>query len=244
MINDANPTSWRDLQNQVSFILTETGVQSEVEKKVVNVRGKAEIDVWAHDAKSVPPQTYLIECKNWTDPVSQTIVHGFRTLVGDSGANWGAIVSKNGFQKGAHEAAEYTNVRLLTWSQFQEMFLEPWLTNFFGPQLHQFCDPLVEYIEPVNQRIFRKADSLEPEQRKEFARLRDEHQALGSFCSLMIGFQLGANVMPKLKDLVLPVPTPPLKAISGRRRAQNGFKSSSVDFRCYKLSRSSRKYFT
>jgi hypothetical protein len=60
---------------------------------------------------ATPSQVYAIECKNWRKKVPRSVVHGFRTVVGDSGANWGAIVSLHGFQSGAYEAARYSNVR-------------------------------------------------------------------------------------------------------------------------------------
>jgi len=159
MIDDM-PASWRDLQGYVARILSECGVATAIEKVVKTARGKVEIDVWAHDSSSTPPQTYLVECKRWRDAVPQTVVHAFRTVVGDSGANWGAIVSSNGFQSGAYEAARYSNVRLLSWLEFQNLFAESWFEHYFCRLVGEKCDPLVEYTEPINSRIFKKADIL------------------------------------------------------------------------------------
>lgn len=99
MIDGDEPESWHELQDRIARILRETGVETIVEKSIQTPRGQVTIDVWAHDSAAVPSQTYLIECKRWRTRVPQTVVHAFRTVVGESGANWGAIISASGFQK-------------------------------------------------------------------------------------------------------------------------------------------------
>ncbi len=56
----------------------------------------------------------------------KTVVHAFRTVVTDDGANIGFMISRSGFQKGAYEAAEKSNVHLVDWYEFQALFLERW----------------------------------------------------------------------------------------------------------------------
>ena len=186
------PNSWRELQRRVAQVLDECGIDTAVEKQVELARGRAEIDVWAHDSSSIPPQTYIIECKRWSEAVPQTVVHAFRSVVGDCGANWGAIVSSNGFQSGAYEAAKYSNVRLLTWQDFQALFAKAWFERYFCREVAEKCDPLIEYTEPINSRIFRKADLLSEERREEFKRLREVHFALAAFCMMIRAQSIGA----------------------------------------------------
>ena len=83
MIDTNEPASWRDLQNAVARILREAGVATTVEKVIPTARGNVSIDVWAHDSAATPAQTYLVECKKWRARVPQTVVHAFRTVVGD-----------------------------------------------------------------------------------------------------------------------------------------------------------------
>lgn len=179
------PTSWRDLQDRVAQILTECGIDTAVEKQVELARGSVNIDVWAHDALSVPPQTYIVECKHWSNPVPQTVVHAFRTVVGDCGANWGAIVSSNGFQSGAYTAAQYSNVRLHTWNEFLALFELTWFDRYFCPKVTEVTDPLIEYTEPINSRVFRKANLLPKAQFEEFKRLRETHSPFAKMCLMM-----------------------------------------------------------
>lgn len=192
MIDETPPDTWQELQVRVARILEECGVETEVEKTIPLARGHAEIDVWAHDEDATPAQTYLIECKNWSNPIPQEKVHAFRSVVGDSGAQWGAFVSRSGFQRGADEAAKYTNVRLMTWEQFQNLFADRWWKQHFLTRAYEVADPLVEYTEPINSRISRKAEELGVEVEGRFRDLREKHFALGTYCSLLCASKIGA----------------------------------------------------
>src|SRR5437868_1284602 len=114
-INAAPPTSWKDLQTQTALILSECGLAAEIEKTIKIVRGTVEVDVLAIDSAQKPAHKILCECKHWTTPVSKVVVHAFRTVIADSGANTGYLISSAGFQSGALDAAEQSNVHLQTW---------------------------------------------------------------------------------------------------------------------------------
>jgi restriction system protein len=179
MINRAHPTDWRDLQRQVSLILNESGIKSDVDKKIQTVRGPVNIDVYAEDLRTQPGAIYLCECKHWQSPVPKTVVHAFRTVVADFGANWGFIISSAGFQSGARIAAAKSNTKLLTWEAFQEMFTDRWMANYMVPRLREEVEPLWEYTEPINSRVFRKADKLDEGSQKRFNELREKYRSLG-----------------------------------------------------------------
>ena len=80
-----------------------------------------------NDTQTVPHSLYICECKHWTRRVPQTVVHSFRTVVSELGANRGFLISRNAFQSGAREAAEFTNIDLLTWKEFEELMFDRWL---------------------------------------------------------------------------------------------------------------------
>lgn len=48
-----------------------------------------------------------------------------------------------------------------------------------APCLRKEADPLVEYTEPINSRIFRKADALDSERSEKFEALREKYFGLG-----------------------------------------------------------------
>lgn len=135
IITRTMPRDWKDLQQQVAEILKECGLETYLERTISTVRGTVEIDVYAEDKDQKPVATYLCECKHWKSSVPKTIVHSFRTVVSDYGANFGFIISSKRFQSGAYEAARKSNVKLLTWIEFQELFVERWISTYMIPRI-------------------------------------------------------------------------------------------------------------
>jgi hypothetical protein len=110
MTIERDPESWQDLQALTAKAFMEMGCQPEVEKKVATVRGTAEIDVYVQDPTHTPPLILLCECKHWSKRIPKYVVHAFRTVAADLGANRGYVISKAGFQSGAIEAARNSNI--------------------------------------------------------------------------------------------------------------------------------------
>lgn len=183
------PTDWRELQTQVARIFSECGFAAETDRAIETVRGSVNVDVYAEDTTQTPLLIYLCECKRWKSSVPKTVVHSFRTVVVDHGANCGFIISSRRFQKGAYEAAANTNIRLLNWVQFQEIFLERWIHAYMLPRLYEESDALIQYTEPINSRIFRKADNLTATQQQSFVKLRSQYQVL-AYLALHLSTQI------------------------------------------------------
>lgn len=120
------PVDWQDLETRVCQILTECGCEAERNRHIDLPRGGVDIDIYAIDRTREPRLVILCECKRWNTKVPQTVVHAFRTVVQETGAHVGYIISSAGFQSGAVESAENTNVHLVTWDQFQKAFYERW----------------------------------------------------------------------------------------------------------------------
>ena len=184
MIEPSEPESWEMLQSVCARILAECCLITEIEKKITLARGAAVIDVYAIDRKAILPSSCVIECKFWRKRVPQSVVHAVRSVVADSGASHGFIISAQGFQKGAHEAAKFTNVRLLSYAQFEAFFEPIWTDAYLRPELFKVIDPLIEYTEPINSRIFRKADKLDANRRSRFVELRKAHFGLAMVAML------------------------------------------------------------
>ena len=174
MIDLSIPATWQDLQEAVATVLRESGLEADVERPVQTVRGTVTVDVWAVDRSSTPAAVIVCECKHWRSAVPQHVVHGFRTVLSDTGANIGLLVSTSRFQQGALEAAAHSNLRLVNWHEFQSIFEVRWFSNWFIQRARSALDPLIEYTEPINTRVFRKADSLTQENRTRFRELREE----------------------------------------------------------------------
>jgi hypothetical protein len=211
MIEARLPDSWQDLETRVAQVLLECGYEVQVQKNVSLARGDACIDVWADDHSS-PQNIIAVECKHWARPATKNVVHAFRTVVGDCGANTGLIVSSAGFQEGAIRAAEYSNVRLLDWNEFQTMFAVRWFKTYMSPTLAECTDALHEYTEPINSRIFRKADALPSELQEQFKVLRRRHWPLAAL-NLALRPESGELLRPDQS----PLPSLPLRADARKR---------------------------
>jgi hypothetical protein len=80
----------------VGQLFEELGCKVEIGKTVPNVGGAKEIDVYVRDVSITPNAIYLCEYKYWTRSVPQEIEHSFRTVMADTGAHRGYIISRAG----------------------------------------------------------------------------------------------------------------------------------------------------
>jgi len=138
--------AWQHLQQRVATILHECGLQAETPKALETVRGRVEVDVYAVDPASSPPSVYLCECKLWSRNVPQAEVLAFRSVVGDVGAHHGLFISAHGFQQGAYEVVRGTNVTLVNWPEFEDLFRERWCRNYWIPAFRDKLDHLASRV--------------------------------------------------------------------------------------------------
>src|SRR5690349_3423320 len=96
MIFLGKPSDWEDLEQKVVQIFREAGCTASRNKTLDTVRGDVDIDVIVRDRTRRPHTLILCECKHWNRRVPKTVVHAFRTVVHDSGANLGFIISDSG----------------------------------------------------------------------------------------------------------------------------------------------------
>lgn len=134
MTNSAIITSrplrnWKELQRESARILRECGFSVNEPFTVETARGTVEVDVHAEEYLQGRKNVILCECKYWKTGVPKNVIHGFRTVMADIGANIGYIIAPAGFQSGAGPAAEYTNIELVTWERFQEIFAPIWMRH-------------------------------------------------------------------------------------------------------------------
>ena len=176
MITSSIPKNWKSLQNEVGRILEECGFSVEVEKKVNTARGEAELDVYAEEIVQGRKYSIICECKHWNSNIPQTIIHSFRSVIHDTGANVGYIIAIKGFQSGSFKSADYTNIELVTWEQFQKAFCDSWLEQYLSPVITKELDPILGYTEPLVQRWMCKIPDHEV---KIVKALREKYFAFG-----------------------------------------------------------------
>lgn len=168
------PVDWKDLQNKVAQILSDLGYETEVEKDLETVRGKVNVDVYAENKQEPPTAIIIAECKNWTTNVPKSVVHSFRTIINDYGANYGIIISKIGFQKGAYEATNNSNVELFDWNEFQEYFKVKWLETIIK-DLDKIGRPLWYFSDYMGDFYDKELEKLPKNKQKRFFELRRKY---------------------------------------------------------------------
>lgn len=176
MITRNAPDSWHALQTEVGRVLSECGFTVEVEKKVQSARGIVELDVYAEETVRGRKYAIACECKYWKSRIPQAVIHGFRTVEQEIGANIGYIISMEGFQSGAAAAGELTNLKLVTWQEFQDLFEESWFEEYFTKQVDEKLDGLMTYAEPLLPAWF---DRMTEEDKATYFALKEKHDFFG-----------------------------------------------------------------
>lgn len=167
-ITTTEPDNWRDLQDEVCRYLNEAGYIAETPKTIETVRGKVEVDVYAESNKELI-NSFICECKYWNSPIPKEKIHAFRTVTHDSGSMLGIIISKNGFQSGAYEAAYCSNILLKDWNGFLELIERQWLTNQLI-KLLEISRPLSVYTDPTDVPYI----ELEDHEKKLYMRITEK----------------------------------------------------------------------
>lgn len=145
---DMCPSTWKELQDYVALFLNEAGYHAISPCTIETARGHVEVDVLVESPDELIKKI-ICECKYWNSPIPKEKVHAFRTIVSDSGASLGMVISKSGFQSGAIEAAKYSNVKLITWEEFIELISNKWIISQLK-KIKKDSVPLSEYINPFH----------------------------------------------------------------------------------------------
>jgi len=174
VIDDPLPNSWRDLQTGVQRIFRNVGLIAEVEVDLETPRGEVNVDVHAIDVRSVDKVRYIVECKNWDTNIPQTVVHSFTTVMHETGANIGFIISKHRLQQGAKRYTQNTNIVGMTYLEFQQRYFEAWWKRYFCPRIGDAADEVLLYTEDFNSTRDHAYNKLSSQDKEQFDRLRRE----------------------------------------------------------------------
>lgn len=173
---DRCPATWKELQDYVALFLNQSGYRAVSPCTIDTVRGKVEVDVLVESPDELVKRI-VCECKFWNSSVPKEKVHAFRTVVQDSGASLGLLISQAGFQSGAIEAANLSNVRLMTWNEFTDIIADKWTLTRLKP-LKKESVPLSEYTSPLHFPF----DNLKDEDVGRYLKACDKYRPLRTTC--------------------------------------------------------------
>lgn len=116
---DATVTSmksadWKEYQEKAAAFFRRQGCSAEVDLKVKGVRAEHAVDVYVTFPRQGIKCIWIVECKLWRNRVPKEKVLALKSIVDDIGADRGIILSEEGFQSGAYDAARNTNITLVT----------------------------------------------------------------------------------------------------------------------------------
>lgn len=111
---------WFNFQEDIAEHFRSLGVHAETNKTIKGIRTEHDIDVYVSSKYLCTDIKWVIEAKYWKSKVSKEKVLALRTIVDDIGADKGFIISQAGFQSGAYEASENSNIDLFTYEQLLE----------------------------------------------------------------------------------------------------------------------------
>lgn len=112
--------NWKDYEEITKYIYETLGrgnVKIECYGNKCKKTGKSgvthQIDVLTKHSNGIHEYETVIECKYWEDKVNKDVIMKTANIVEDIRANYGVVVSKNGFTQDAIKTAEHNNIGLI-----------------------------------------------------------------------------------------------------------------------------------
>src|SRR5262245_18978288 len=110
--NDNYMTDWAAYQEEAAEFFRSIGLEANTNVTLKGVRTSHDIDVVVRSNHVGFNLLWLVECKHWKTSVSKLHILALREIVADLGADRGILLAESGYQRGALEAAQLTNVQL------------------------------------------------------------------------------------------------------------------------------------
>src|SRR5262245_31943731 len=104
--------AWRSYQEEAADFFRSLGQEAVTDAKIKGARTEHDVDVLVTIDLASFKIKWLVECKHWKTSVTKLHVLALREIVSDVGADRGIILCEAGFQSGAIEAANLTNVQV------------------------------------------------------------------------------------------------------------------------------------
>lgn len=114
------PKQWYDFQEQIAEHFRALGVSAKTNVSIEGTRTSHDVDVLVSTKFLGANMTWIVEAKSWRSNVPKEKVLALRSIVDDTGADRGFLISEKGFQSGAWEAARKTNVELVKFSDLKD----------------------------------------------------------------------------------------------------------------------------
>lgn len=190
--------NWKEYQEAAASYFRELGLEAETDVKIQGVRTSHDVDVLVKSHHAGFDITWVVECKHWKEKVSKLHVLGLREIVTEVGADRGILLSESGFQSGAIEASNLTNVRLTSLEEMRGTAK----AEIFAMRLRELYDKVTDF----KTRYWALSKSI----RREVG-LRQERGEIGYSATHII--QLAEDLLMKAFRGVYPLKIEPLSTL-------------------------------
>lgn len=112
---------WRSYQVEVAEFFCSLGLTAQTDVSVRGARTSHDIDVVVRSSHGGVELCWLVECRYWKKRIPKSAVFALRQIVTDVGADRGFIFNEKGYQSGAREAAEHSNITLTSLAEFGDV---------------------------------------------------------------------------------------------------------------------------
>lgn len=140
-----------------SSILSNEEIKIELFEKRYKIEGKSgvkrEFDIYYEFKVAGHIHKVAIECKNYKNAISIDLVDAFIGKLRDFNNIHGVIISKNGYQKGAKQHANYAGIEVIEYEKL------PRLNQILASKLAKVCLPTVNTIGRPFYVIMEKNDA-------------------------------------------------------------------------------------
>lgn len=145
---------WKDYQEEAATFFRTLGMTASTDANLQGVRTQHAVDVVVDIDLAGFSVRWIVECKRWRSPVSKLHVLALREIVSDLGADRGVILCETGFQSGAHEAAQFTNVQVSSLSDLGRSSEDALIAFGLRELFNRSCNARDRYWEiPKDDRI-------------------------------------------------------------------------------------------
>ena len=113
-------SSWYKFQEEIKEHFEALGAVAETNVSLSGVRGTHDIDVLVKPKFLGREILWIIEAKNWSSNIPKEKALALLSIVQDVGADRGFLISNGGFQSGAYDSSNNTNITLVNFDEFKE----------------------------------------------------------------------------------------------------------------------------
>ncbi|EIV3801644.1 TPA: restriction endonuclease [Klebsiella aerogenes] len=112
-------SDWFKFQEQICEHFRNLGAKAETNVTIQGPTASYDIDVLVTSKYLGTEFIWIIEAKYWKTNIPIEKVNALTTIVKNTGADRGFIISKVGFQQGAIDASKFNNISLLTFNELR-----------------------------------------------------------------------------------------------------------------------------